>query len=156
MSSIDKSRCLILRHQRLLVLVMTVFCISTLLSCSSSKKTDPNLALFARSVESCVCNYLDIEDDYPTGLTYEDFIQDCNKTVRESHPSRFNKVEDSVPEMDSLRCPEKVESWLKVVEEQNQLHENNRKLIQDVLEQSEDDGRDTQVEEMKRTQEELR
>ncbi|MYF38405.1 MAG: hypothetical protein F4219_06535 [Gammaproteobacteria bacterium] len=106
----------------------------TSLSCSSPKKEDPTVALFVRTVESCVCNYLDIEDDNPSGLTYEDFIEDCNKTVRESHPDRFTDIEDSEPEMDSLRCPEKVESWLAVIAEQERLRENNRKLMQELLE----------------------
>lgn len=40
--------------------------------------------------------------------------------------------------MDSLRCPEKVESWLKVIAEQEQLRENNRKLMQQILEETSD------------------
>ena len=36
--------------------------------------------------------------------------------------------------MDSLRCPEKVESWLEVIAEQEQLRENNRKLMQELEE----------------------
>ena len=39
-----------------------------------------------------------------------------------------------MPTMDSLRCPEKVESWLEVIAEQELLRENNRKLMQDLLE----------------------
>lgn len=122
------------------VFLLTVLCTFTLLSsqsCSAPKKTDPTVALFVRTVESCICNYLDIEDDNPSGLTYEDFIEDCNKTVRESHPDRFTDIEDSEPEIDSLRCPEKVESWLEVVAEQERLRENNRRLLQELLENEE-------------------
>ena len=36
--------------------------------------------------------------------------------------------------MDSLSCPEKVESWQRVIAEQEQLRENNRKLMQDLQE----------------------
>ena len=36
--------------------------------------------------------------------------------------------------MDSLRCPEKVESWLEVIAEQKKFRENNRKLMQEFLE----------------------
>ena len=121
----------------LLLTVLFTFSILTSLSCSSPKKEDPTVALFVRTVESCVCNYLDIEDDNPSGLTYEDFIEDCNKTVRESHPDRFTDIEDSEPEMDSLRCPEKVESWLEVIAEQERLRENNRRLMQELLESEE-------------------
>ena len=117
-----------------LLSVLLIFTISSSTSCSSPNKPDPNTTLFVRTVESCVCNYLDIEDDNPSGLTYEDFIEDCNKTVRDSHPNRFTDIEDSKPEMDSLRCPEKVESWLKVIAEQERLRENNRKLMQELLE----------------------
>ncbi|MYC25852.1 MAG: hypothetical protein F4X56_08050 [Gammaproteobacteria bacterium] len=127
----------------LLVLLIVTIVIAT--SCSSPNNPDPNVTLFARTVESCVCNYLDIEDDNPSGLTYEDFIEDCNKTVRESHPNRFTDIEDSEPEMDSLRCPEKVESWLKVIAEQERLRENNRKLMQELLqdEAAKDDSSST-------------
>ena len=122
------------RRNVFLLTVLFTFTILTSLSCSSPKKEDPTIALFVRTVESCVCNYLDIEDDNPSGLTYEDFVEDCNKTVRESHPDRFTDVEDSEPEMDSLRCPEKVESWLAVIAEQERLRENNRRLMQELLE----------------------
>ena len=122
------------RRTVFLLTVLFTFTILTSLSCSSPKKEDPTIALFVRTVESCVCNYLDIEDDNPSGLTYEDFIEDCNKTVRESHPDRFTDVEDSEPEMNSLRCPEKVESWLAVIAEQERLRENNRRLMQELLE----------------------
>ncbi|MCY3540895.1 MAG: hypothetical protein OXH31_03180 [Gammaproteobacteria bacterium] len=121
-----------------MLLVLLIFTIVIATSCSSPNNPDPNITLFARTVESCVCNYLDIEDDNPSGLSYEDFIEDCNKTVRESHPNRFTEVEDSDPEMDSLRCPEKVESWLKVIAEQEELRENNRLLMQDVEALTED------------------
>lgn len=104
------------------------------------------MTLFVRTVESCICNYLDIEDDNPSGLSYEDFIEDCNKTVRESHPKRFTDIEDSEPEMDSLRCPEKVESWLEVIAEQEQLRENNRKLMQDLLDHSSSEDENVQLE----------
>ncbi|MXW06934.1 MAG: hypothetical protein F4Z87_02190, partial [Gammaproteobacteria bacterium] len=57
----------------LLVLLIVTIVIAT--SCSSPNNPDPNVTLFARTVESCVCNYLDIEDDNPSGLTYEDFIE---------------------------------------------------------------------------------
>lgn len=117
-----------------LLFVLLIFTISTSTSCSSPEGSDPNMTLFVRTVESCICNYLDIEDDNPSGLTYEDFIEDCNKTVRESHPKRFTDIEESEPEMDSLRCPEKVESWLEVIAEQEQLRENNRKLMQELEE----------------------
>ena len=117
-----------------LLFVLLIFTISTSTSCSSPEGSDPNMTIFVRTVESCICNYLDIEDDNPSGLTYEDFIEDCNKTVRESHPKRFTDIEDSEPEMDSLSCPEKVESWQKVIAEQEQLRENNRKLMQDLQE----------------------
>ena len=102
-------------------------------NCSAPKKVDSKIALFTRTVESCICNYLDIEDDNPSGLNYEEFIEDCNKTVRESHLNRFTELEDSEPTMESLRCPEKVESWLEVVAEQKILRENNRKLMQEFL-----------------------
>ena len=127
---------------RSLIVVLLIFSISSSTSCSSPNRPDPNITLFVRTVESCICNYLDIEDDNPSGLTYEDFIEDCNKTVRESHPNRFTDIEDSEPEMDSLRCPEKVESWLKVIAEQEQLRENNRKLMQQILEETSDTQED--------------
>ncbi|MXZ55299.1 MAG: hypothetical protein F4227_03890 [Gammaproteobacteria bacterium] len=123
---------------RSLIVVLLIFSISSSTSCSSPNKPDPNITLFVRTVESCVCNYLDIEDDNPSGLTYEDFIEDCNRTVRESHPNRFTDIEDSEPEMDSLRCPEKVESWLKVIAEQERLRENNRELMQEIIQESSD------------------
>lgn len=128
-----------------LLFVLLIFTISSSTSCSSPNKPDPNITLFVRTVESCICNYLDIEDDNPSGLTYEDFIENCNKTVRESHPNRFTDIEDSAPEMESLRCPEKVESWLKVIAEQEQLRENNRRLMQELLENEavEDDSTNT-------------
>ena len=130
----EKSIALSVRLRVFVILVLTIYTILSLPGCSTSKEPDPNTALFARNVESCVCNYLDIEDDNPSGLTYEDFIEDCNQTVRASHPNRFAKNEDSMPTMDSLRCPEKVESWLEVIAEQELLRENNRKLMQDLLE----------------------
>lgn len=130
-----------------LLLALLIFTISMSTSCSAPKKSDPNMAIFVRTVESCICNYLDIEDDNPSGLTYEDFIEDCNKTVRESHPKRFTDIEDSEPEMDSLRCPEKVESWLEVIAAQEQLRENNRKLMQELLEHSSSDDENAQLEE---------
>ena len=40
--------------------------------------------------------------------------------------------------MDSLRCPEKVESWLKVIAEQERLRENNRELMQEIIQESSD------------------
>ncbi len=128
-------------HVRLhltLFFVLLIFSISASTSCSSPNKSDPNITLFVRTVESCICNYLDIEDDNPSGLTYQDFVEDCNKTVRESHPNRFTDIEDSEPEMDDLRCPEKVESWLKVIAEQERLRENNRELMREILEESSD------------------
>lgn len=130
------------RRNVFLLTVLFTFTILTSLSCSSPKKQDPTVVLFVRTVESCICNYLDIEDDNPSGLTYDDFIKDCNKTVRESHPDRFTDIEDSEPEMDSLRCPEKVESWLEVIAEREQLRENNRRLMQELLESdaAEDDS----------------
>ncbi|MYD45997.1 MAG: hypothetical protein F4W92_06570 [Gammaproteobacteria bacterium] len=124
------------------LLGLLIFAVWFVSSCGSPKKQDPTITLFVRTVESCICNYLDIEDDNPSGLTYEDFIEDCNKTVRESHPNRFEDVEDSEPEMDSLRCPEKVESWQKVIEEQKRLRENNRKLMQQILEETSDTQED--------------
>ncbi len=126
-----------------LLFVSLILTILTATSCSSPNNPDPNITLFARTVESCVCNYLDIEDDNPSGLTYEDFIEDCNKTVRDSHPNRFTDIEDSKPEMDSLRCPEKVESWLKVLDEQEKLRENNRKLMKDIQAVSSDENIDS-------------
>lgn len=129
-----------------LLFVLLIFTISTSTTCSSPKKSVPNMTLFVRTVESCICNYLDIEDDNPSGLSYEDFIEDCNKTVRESHPKRFTDIEDSEPEMDSLRCPEKVESWLEVIAEQEQLRENNRKLMQDLLDHSSSEDENVQLE----------
>ena len=132
----ENSDVIYVRLRLSLLLVLLIFTILSSTSCSSPNKPDPNVTLFARVVESCICNYLDIEDDNPSGLTYEDFIEDCNETARESHTSRFTDIEDSEPEMDGLRCPEKVESWLEVIEEQEQLRENNRKLMQEILEES--------------------
>lgn len=130
------------QSHRSLIVVLLIFTILSPTSCSSPNRPDPKTTLFVRTVESCVCNYLDIEDDNPSGLTYEDFIEDCNKTVRESHPNRFTDIEDSKPKMDSLRCPEKVESWLKVLEEQEKLRENNRKLMKDIRAISSDENID--------------
>lgn len=127
------------------LLGLLVFAIIALPGCSSPKRPDSAITLFARNVESCICNYLDIEDDNPSGLTYKDFVEDCNETVRESHPNRFTKLEDSEPTMDSLRCPEKVESWLKVIAEQAQLRENNRRLMQELLEYLPVDNTDSKV-----------
>ena len=136
MKRTDKSSLGGVRRNVFVLFVLFPLTISTILSCSSPKTPDASITLYARSVESCICNYLDIEDDNPSGLTYQDFIEECNKTVRESHPDRFKDLDDSEPEMDSLRCPEKVESWQKVMAEQEQLRENNRELMQELLEHS--------------------
>ena len=147
MKRFDNSRYFSVRRNFFVLLVLLAFLISMIPSCSASKNPDASITLYARNVESCLCNYLDIEDDNPSGLTYQDFIEDCNKTVRESNPNRFTKLEDSEPEIDSLRCPEKVESWLKVIAKQEQLRENNRKLMQELLDQSLIGDEDTQLEE---------
>ena len=131
----------------LVLMLLSILTMSTIPGCSAPQKTDSVITVFARSVESCICNYLDIEDDNPSGLTYQDFIEDCNKTVRESHPDRFTDLDDSKPEIDSLRCPEKVESWQNVIAEQEQLRENNRKLMQELLDHSSSEDENAQFEE---------
>lgn len=143
----DNSSVISVRRQVLILMSLSLLTISTITGCSAPNKTDPSITVFVRSVESCICNYLDIEDDNPSGLSYQDFIEDCNKTVRESHPDRFTDLVDSEPEMDSLRCPEKVESWQKVIAEQEQLRENNRKLMQDLLDHSSSEDESAQLEE---------
>lgn len=83
-------------------------------------------------MESCVCRYLDIEEDHYSGYTYEYFIDDCNEVVHESNPSRYFESLRSEPEITELRCQEYVKPWLEEVEEAEKLQENYRELLEEL------------------------
>lgn len=109
-----------------------VLTIPILFACSPKESPEQAETSFARNVESCICRYLDVEEDNYSGLTYEFFIDDCNEIVHESNPARYPETLHSAPEISDLRCQEYVQPWLDEVEESQNLQDNNRKLFDEL------------------------
>ena len=109
--------------------------IPILFACSPKESTDQAETSFARNVESCICRYLDVEEDNYSGLTYEFFIEDCNEIVHESNPERYPETLRSEPEISDLRCPEYVQPWLDEVAESENLQDNNRRLFEELTDE---------------------
>lgn len=108
--------------------------IPILFACSPKESAEQAETSFARNVESCICRYLDVEEDNYSGLTYEFFIDDCNEIVLESNPDRYLETLRSEPEISELRCQEYVQPWLDEVAESQNLQDNNRKLFDELTE----------------------
>lgn len=106
-----------------------------LFACSPKENSDQAATSFARNVESCICRYLDAEEDNYSGLTYEFFIEDCNEIVHESNPDRYPETLRSEPEISDLRCQEYVQPWLDEVAESENLQDNNRRLFEELTEE---------------------
>lgn len=100
--------------------------------CSPQETAQQAERSFAQNVESCICRYLDIEEDHYSGFTYEYFIDDCNEIVHDSNPSRYSETLRAEPGLSELRCQEYVKPWLEEVEESENLQENYRELLKDL------------------------
>lgn len=112
-----------------------VVMIPILFACSPKESTEQAETSFARNVESCICRYLDVEEDNYSGLTYDFFIEDCNEIVHESNPDRYPETLRSDPEISELRCPEYVQPWLDEVAESENLQDNNRRLFDELTDE---------------------
>lgn len=97
-------------------------------NCSRPPSEEQTSQTYQRNVESCICRYLDLEDDFYSGLTYDDFVSDCNDTVRQASPDGYDSKLTAEPKIDEIRCQDKVDSWSKVVAEIEALQNNNRQL----------------------------
>ncbi len=104
-----------------------------LFGCTKHEGGDRARVTFDRNVESCICRYMDIEEDNYSGLTYEQFVEDCNQTVLNSNPVRYPDSFNSIPDISELRCQELVQPWLDEVEAAQALQENNRNLFEEIL-----------------------
>lgn len=100
-----------------------------LAGCANHQSDEQARVTFDRNVESCICRYLDLEEDNYSGLTYEQFVDDCNETVLTSNPNRYPDSFRSDPEISELRCQENVQPWLDEVAKAKALQENNRRLF---------------------------
>ncbi len=112
--------------------IPAILLILVLFGCSNHTSDDRARATFDRNVESCICRHLDFEEDHYSGLTYEQFVEDCNDTVLSSNPSRYPESFNSEPSLDELRCQELVQPWLDEVAAAKALQENNRKLFEEL------------------------
>ena len=106
-------------------------------ACQSNDSIDNRRIEFGRHVESCICRQLDWQADSYSRLPFEEMAEICNETVHSSNPERFSDQFDARPALSELRCPEDVEAWLEVVEENRVLEESNRKLFNEVRELAE-------------------
>ncbi len=95
---------------------------------NTSKRAEAD---FDRNVESCICRYMQIEENNYSGLTYEYFVEDCNETVMQSNPTRYPDSFLFEPEITELRCQEDVEPWEREVEEWEGLRENNQRFFEE-------------------------
>ena len=109
-----------------------LFLAFSLTACTNGDPLGNSVETYARNVESCICRFLEVEEDNYSGLTYADFVKDCNLTVHNSNPARYEASLQSSPKIEDLRCPEDVEAWREEVAKVQSLRENNRKFFEEM------------------------
>ena len=102
-----------------------------LAACSAEESTDQAQTTYARNVESCTCRILAYEADSYSGITYDDMVKQCNTTVREANPTRYEDAKKLHFKMDEIRCPEDVEDWQETVAEARIHQAASRKRYQE-------------------------
>ena len=87
---------------------------------------------FPIEVESCLCRYLAFEADSYSHVSYEDMLNHCNTLTRQGHPSLPDDI-ISEPGLDALRCPDDVEDWREVLEEERAQEASNRQNYKEIM-----------------------